>query len=44
LPPHVSAKQVKHYVKALLQGDTQARGVIVATLREAWDSLTKGRG
>jgi pyruvate dehydrogenase (quinone) len=44
LPPHVSAKQVKHYVKALLQGDTQARGIIVATLREAWDSLTKGRG
>lgn len=43
LPPHVSAKQVKHYVKALLQGDTQARGIVVATLREAWDSLTKGR-
>jgi pyruvate dehydrogenase (quinone) len=44
LPPHVSAKQAKHYVKALLQGDAEARGVIAATLREVWDSLTKGRG
>ncbi len=44
LPPHVTARQMKHYLKALLQGDPDARGVIAASLREAWDGLTKGRG
>jgi pyruvate dehydrogenase (quinone) len=43
LPPHVNVKQLKHYLKAMLGGDPQAREVIVATLREAWDGLTKGR-
>jgi pyruvate dehydrogenase (quinone) len=43
LPPHVSGKQARHYIKALLQGDPQAREVIVASFREALDALTKGR-
>ncbi|WKB53162.1 thiamine pyrophosphate-requiring protein [Eleftheria terrae] len=43
LPPHVSAKQARQYLKALLHGDPQARQVVMATAREAWDSLTGGR-
>ena len=43
VPPHLSGKQVRHYLQALLHGDPQAREVVVATAREAWDSLTAGR-
>ncbi|MFZ5543265.1 MAG: thiamine pyrophosphate-requiring protein [Pseudomonadota bacterium] len=43
LPPHVNAQQARRYLKALLQGDPQARQVVVASLREVWDGLTKGR-
>jgi pyruvate dehydrogenase (quinone) len=44
LPPHVSGAQVKHYMKALLHGDRQATQVVMASMREAWDGITKGRG
>ncbi len=43
LPPHISAAQLGNYLKALWRGDPQAREVIVASLREAWDGLTQGR-
>jgi len=43
LPPHVNAKQLRHTLKALVQGDPQAREVIVATVKEAWDAIAKGR-
>jgi pyruvate dehydrogenase (quinone) len=43
LPPHVSAKQVRHYLRALLHSDPQAREVVMASFREVWDGLTKGR-
>ena len=43
LPPHVSIKQVRHYLKALLRGDPQAREVVMATAREAWDGLVQRR-
>jgi pyruvate dehydrogenase (quinone) len=43
LPPHVSIKQVRHYLKALLRGDPQARDVVMATAREAWDGLVQRR-
>jgi len=39
LPPHLSLKQASHYAKALLQGDPDARQVVMATMREAWDGL-----
>ena len=44
LPPHIDAKQLRHYLKAMLGGDPQAREIIVASLREAWDGLTNGKG
>ncbi|CAN7423685.1 thiamine pyrophosphate-requiring protein [Rhizobacter sp. LjRoot28] len=43
LPPHVSAKQVRHYLKALLQGDAEARQVVAASFRELWDGWTHGK-
>jgi pyruvate dehydrogenase (quinone) len=43
LPPHVSGKQVRHYLKALLRGDPQAHEIVKASAREAWDGLTGGR-
>jgi pyruvate dehydrogenase (quinone) len=43
LPPHVSRKQVGHYLKALLRGDPQALEVVMATARETWDGLVPGR-
>jgi len=43
LPPHVSAKQAGHYLRALLRGDPDATGVVTATIKEAWDSLFPGR-
>jgi len=43
LPPHVSAKQAAHYVRAMLRGDQEAAGVITATIKEVWDSLFPGK-
>ncbi len=43
LPPHVSAQQVKAYLRALLHRDPQAVETIVATAKEWWDGLTAGR-
>ena len=42
-PGSPGSQQARHYIKALLQGDPQAREVIVASFREALDALTKGR-
>jgi pyruvate dehydrogenase (quinone) len=43
LPPHISAKQTMHYLRALLRGDPDATGIVTATIKEAWDSLFPGR-
>jgi pyruvate dehydrogenase (quinone) len=43
LPPHVSAKQAAHYLRAMLKGDADATGVITATIKEVWDGLFPGR-
>ncbi len=44
LPPHVGLRQAGHFAKALLHGDPDARQVVMATLREAWDGLVTGKG
>jgi pyruvate dehydrogenase (quinone) len=44
LPPHVSSKQVKDYVAALLRRDPQALQVVLATAKEWWDGLRPGKG
>ena len=40
LPPHISATEVKQYLKALLHGDPDATQVVTATARQAWATLT----
>ena len=37
LPPHVTGKQARHYVRAMLKGDKDAIGVLKATAKEWWD-------
>jgi pyruvate dehydrogenase (quinone) len=39
LPPHISVKQAKDYVKALLKGDVDALGIVKASMKEVWAGL-----
>lgn len=43
LPPHITSQQKKAYAKALLQGDAEARKVVLATAKEWWAGV-KERG
>ncbi|HET8747029.1 MAG TPA: thiamine pyrophosphate-requiring protein [Ramlibacter sp.] len=43
LPPHVTQKQAKAYARALVHGDPQALETMIATAREWWDGVRKGR-
>lgn len=43
VPPHVTAKQMKSYAKALTQRDPEAIGTIIASAKEWWDSLVGGK-
>jgi pyruvate dehydrogenase (quinone) len=42
-PPHITAKQVRHYASALLHGDPQALQVVKSSAREWWDGLVAAR-
>ena len=39
LPPHISVKQAKDYVRALLKGDVDALGIVKASMKEVWAGL-----
>ena len=39
LPPHVTRQQATNYAKALLHGDPDARGIVMASMREVWDQI-----
>jgi pyruvate dehydrogenase (quinone) len=39
LPPHVSAKQAKAYLSALLNGDPDSVAMVIASAKEVWDGL-----
>lgn len=39
LPPHVSVKQAKAYLSAMLHGDVDAGHTLRATFRQVWESL-----
>ena len=43
IPPHVSSKQAKAYVEALLKGDPDALGIVKASAKEVWASLVPAR-
>ena len=42
-PPHITAKQFRHYASALLHGDPQALQVVKSSAREWWDGLVAAR-
>lgn len=44
LPPHVTRKQVKDYVSALVDNDPQALDVIIASAKEWWDGMFPPKG
>jgi pyruvate dehydrogenase (quinone) len=44
VPPHVTLKETRHYLSALLHGDPDARGIIMASAREWWDEIRSGSG
>jgi pyruvate dehydrogenase (quinone) len=39
LPPHISAKQARHYLRALWRRDPDALGIIKASAKEVWAGL-----
>ena len=43
IPPHISTKQAKAYVEALLKGDANAVGIVKASAKEVWASLVPAR-
>ena len=42
-PPHITAKQLRHYASALMHGDPQALQVVKSSAREWWDGLVPGK-
>ena len=40
---HITAKQLRHYVSALLQGDPQALQIVKSSAREWWEGLMPAR-
>jgi pyruvate dehydrogenase (quinone) len=42
-PPHITAKQIRHYASALLHGDPQALQVVKSSAREWWDGLVAAK-
>ena len=43
LPPHVSGKQMREYLKAIAKRDPQAIDIVVASAKEWWDGLFPGK-
>ncbi|HZX29939.1 MAG TPA: thiamine pyrophosphate-requiring protein [Rhodocyclaceae bacterium] len=39
LPPHITVKEAKAYLSALLHGDPDSLGIILASIKETWESL-----
>ena len=39
LPPHITMKEAKAYMSALLHGDADSMQMVIASVKEAWDSL-----
>ena len=44
VPPHVTAEQMKDYVKALVKGDPDAVGVVIQSAKAWWDGLFPPKG
>lgn len=44
LPPHISVKEARAYVSALVHRDPDSVGIVTATFKQVWDSLFPGEG
>ena len=44
LPPHVTGKDMKAYLSALLHGDPDAIRTVIASAKETWRSFFPGKG
>lgn len=44
VPPHVTSKQMKGYVSAVLKRDPDSVAMLIATAKEWWDGLFPGKG
>jgi pyruvate dehydrogenase (quinone) len=45
IPPHITLKQARAYMSALLLGDPDSVGIVIASVKETWDNLfPPGRG
>lgn len=40
IPPHITFEQISNYASAVLQGDSEALGIVWESARETWDALT----
>jgi pyruvate dehydrogenase (quinone) len=43
LPPHITGKQARGYLKALGQGDPEGAKTVIASAKEWWDGVFAGR-
>lgn len=43
LPPHVTSKQIRNYVSALMKRDPQALDTVMASAKEWWNGLFPGK-
>ena len=39
LPPHITSKQLKAYMSALIKGDTEALGIVIESAKQTWETL-----
>jgi pyruvate dehydrogenase (quinone) len=39
LPPHITTKQAKAYLSAILHGDPDSKAIIMASFKQEWDTL-----
>jgi pyruvate dehydrogenase (quinone) len=42
-PPHITARQMRHYLSALVHGDPQALEIVKSSAREWWEGLVGAR-
>jgi pyruvate dehydrogenase (quinone) len=44
LPPHIKLEQAKEYMSALLHGDPNSIGTVIASAKDWWDGMFPSRG
>jgi len=39
LPPHITSKELKAYMSALIKGDPEALGIVIESAKQTWETL-----